>query len=136
MVKKCKKKQLNAKQKKAIQMQVYQGFSQVQVAKALTLSEKTVSSWVNHNEFFIEKLNEEESKAERERKRRYKGAAQRAVNKLVGLLDSYDEKIALAACKEILDRAGDKPSDKLSLSGSVETTGKLDDILRQLSADE
>lgn len=85
---------------------------------------------------FIKSLAEEEVKADNERRRRYKGAAQKAVDKLLELLDSYDEKIALAACKEILDRAGDKPSDKLSLSGSVETTGKLDDILRQLSDDE
>lgn len=79
---------------------------------------------------------EEEEKAERERKRRYKGAAQKAVDKLVELLDSYDDKTALAACKDILDRAGDKPSDKVDLSGTLETTDKLDSILRQLSNDE
>lgn len=115
---------------------MYQGFSQRQVACALNLSEKTVSSWTNHNELFMKIRDEEEAKAERERKRRYKGAAQIAINKLIDLIDSDDDKAALAACKDILDRAGDKPSDKLSLSGSVETTGKLDDILRQLSVDE
>lgn len=79
---------------------------------------------------------EEEAIAERERKRRYKGAAQKAVDKLVELLDSYDDKTALAACKDILDRAGDKPSDKVDLSGTLETTDKLDSILRQLSNNE
>lgn len=136
MVKKGKEKRLNMNQKKAIQMQVYQGFSQRQVACALNLSEKTVSSWTNHNELFMKIRDEEEAKAARERKRRYKGAAQIAINKLIDLIDSDDDKAALAACKDILNRAGDKPSDKLSLSGSVETTGKLDDILRQLSDNE
>lgn len=79
---------------------------------------------------------EEEAKAERERKRRYKGAAQVAINKLIELIESTDDKAALAACKDILDRAGDKPSDKVDLSGTLETTNKLDSILRQLSDDE
>lgn len=109
---------------------------QVQVAKALTLSEKTVSSWVNHDELFMRIRDEEEAKAERERKRRYKGAAQVAINKLIELIESTDDKVALAACKDILDRAGDKPSDKVDLSGTLETTNKLDSILRQLSDDE
>lgn len=91
---------------------------------------------MNHNELFMKMRDEEEDKAERERKRRYKGAAQKAVDKLVELLDSYDDKTALAACKDILDRAGDKPSDKVDLSGTLETTDKLDSILRQLSNDE
>ncbi len=81
-------------------------------------------------------MNEEEAKAERERKRRYKGAAQLAINKLIELIKSTDDKAALAACKDILDRAGDKPSDKVDLSGTLETTNKLDSILRQLNDDE
>ena len=52
------------------------------------------------------------------------------------LLDSDNDKVVLAACKDILDRAGDKPSDKVDLSGTLETTNKLDSILRQLSDDE
>ena len=115
---------------------MYQGLSQIEVADAVKVSRQTLSSWINHNEIFMKIRDEEEAKAERERKRRYKGAAQIAINKLIDLIDSDDDKAALAACKDILDRAGDKPSDKLSLSGSVETTGKLDDILRQLSDDE
>ena len=87
-------------------------------------------------EFLIEKLNEEEAKAERERKRRYKGAAKVALNTLIEHNGSTDDKAALAACKDILDRAGDKPSDKVDLSGTLETTNKLDSILRQLSDDE
>lgn len=136
MVKKCKEKGLNSKQQKAIEMQVYQGFSQREVAQGLNLTEKTVSFWVNHNELFMKIRDEEEEKAERERHRRYKSAAQVASDKLISLIDSVDDKVSLAACKDILDRAGDKPSDKVDLSGSIEATGKLDSILRQLSSDE
>ncbi len=110
--------------------------SKFEIANAVEVSPSTLSQWLNHNEFFIEKLNEEEAKAERERKRRYKGAAQLAINKLIELIKSTDDKAALAACKDILDRAGDKPSDKVDLSGTLETTNKLDSILRQLSDDE
>lgn len=115
---------------------MYQGLSQTDVANAVKVSQQTLSSWVNHDELFMQIRDEEEAKAERERKRRYKGAAQRAVNKLVGLLDSGNDKVVLAACKDILDRAGDKPSDRVDLSGTLETTNKLDSILRQLSDDE
>lgn len=110
--------------------------SNVEVAKVVNVTPSTLSLWLNHNELFIEILEEKTAQAERERRRRYKGAAQRAVNKLVRLLDSKNDKIALAACKDILDRAGDKPSDKVDLSGTLETTNKLDSILRQLSNDE
>ena len=115
---------------------MYQGLSNVEVAKAVNVTPSTLSLWINHNELFIKILEEKTAQAERERRRRYKGAAQRAVNKLVRLLDSKNDKVALAACKDILDRAGDKPSDKVDLSGTLETTNKLDSILRQLSDDE
>ena len=134
--KKSKEKQLNAKQRKAVELQVYQGLSNVEVAKAVNVTPSTLSLWINHNELFIKILEEKTAQVERERRRRYKGAAQRAVNKLVGLLDSDNDKIALAACKDILDRAGDKPSDKVDLSGTLETANKLDSILRQLSDEE
>lgn len=106
------------------------------MAKAVNVAPQTLSLWLNHNDLFIKILEEKTEQAERERRRRYKGAAQRAVNKLVRLLDSKNDKVALAACKDILDRAGDKPSDKVDLSGTLETTNKLDSILRQLSNDE
>ena len=115
---------------------MYQGLSNVEVAKVVNVTPSTLSLWLNHNELFIRTLEEKTAQVERERRRRYKGAAQRAVNKLVGLLDSENDKIVLAACKDILDRAGDKPSDKVDLSGTLETTNKLDSILRQLSNDE
>ena len=115
---------------------MYQGLSNVEVAKVVNVTPSTLSLWLNHNELFIKILEEKTAQVERERRRRYKGAAQRAVNKLVGLLDSGNDKIALAACKDILDRAGDKPLDKVDLSGTLETTNKLDSILRQLSDDE
>lgn len=133
--KKSKEKRLNAKQRKAIELLVYQGFSQTDVATAVRVTPSTLSLWINHNELFIRTLEEKTAQVERERRRRYKGAAQRAVNKLVGLLESDNDKIALAACKDILDRAGDKPSDKVDLSGTLETTNKLESILRQLSDD-
>ena len=115
---------------------MYQGLSNVEVAKAVNVTPSTLSLWINHNELFIKILEEKTAQVERERRRRYKGAAQLAINKLIDLVESSDDKTALAACKDILDRAGDKPSDKVDLSGTLETTNKLDSILRQLSDDE
>lgn len=110
--------------------------SNADIAKNIKVTPSTLSIWINHSDFFAKKLKEEELKAESERKRRYKSAAQLAINKLIDLVESSDDKTALAACKDILDRAGDKPSDKVDLSGTLEMTNKLDSILRQLSDDE
>jgi hypothetical protein len=50
--------------------------------------------------------------------------AERAVNKVVVLMDSEDEKISLGASKDILDRAGHRPAD------IVEHRHMLTDTLR------
>lgn len=129
-------KELKGKQKKVIELIAWQGLSQNQAAKAVNLSKQAVSKWFTKNDFFVEEYKKEEKIAEADRRRRYKGMAQIALEKIGKLAESYDEKIALAACKDILDRAGDKPVDDVKLSGAVDTSGKLDSILKQLSDDE
>ena len=129
-------KKLTVKQKKVIELVAWQGLSQNQAAKAVNLSKQAVSKWFTQNDFFVEEYEKEEKIAEADRRRRYKGMAQIALEKIGKLVESYDDKTALAACKDILDRAGDKPVDDVKLSGAVDTSGKLDSILKQLSGDE
>lgn len=126
----CSEKKLTAKQKKAIQMLIYDGLKKCEVAEKLNIDPHTVSRWLNPDitPAFVDAYDKELEKAASDRQRRYKSAAQKAVDKLVELLDSYNPNTALAACKDILDRAGDKQD----ISVSVNTSSKFSDIVSQL----
>lgn len=125
-------KKLTVKQKKVIELIAWQGLSQNQAAKVVNLSKQAVSKWFTKNDFFVKEYEKEEKIAQDDRRRRYKGLSQIALDKLEKLVESNDDKTALAACKDILDRAGDKPTDDINISGTVEAKGQLDSILKQL----
>lgn len=48
-----------------------------------------------------------------------RSAAPRAFQRIVDLVDSEDEKVALAASKEVLDRALGKPNQSVEHSGEI-----------------
>lgn len=62
-----------------------------------------------------------------------KAASVRAAERLVELIDSKQEKIALQAVKEILDRTQGKPRDnvQMNLSGSLDFRSQVRDILME-----
>lgn len=126
----CAEKKLTAKQKKAIQMLIYDGLKKCEVAEKLNIDPHTVSRWVNSDitPAFVSAYEKELEKAAADRQRRYKSAAQKAVDKLVELLDNKNPNVVLAACKEILDRAGDTQE----LTVSVNHSSKFSDIVSQL----
>ncbi len=101
-------------------MLVYQGLSKTETAKELNLAPQTLSKWLNPSKFpeVVKEFEKELKIAENMRKRNYKAVAMKAQDKLVELIDSEKQDIAIKACKEILDRAGDIP---------VETENELDD---------
>lgn len=125
---------LNPKQKKAIGMLVTGQHTQKEVAEAVRVSENTLSNWINNNQMFSAVYDAELALVDADRHRRYKCHAQRAVDKLVQLLNCGLPEIELKAAKEILDRAGDKATDKVEHSGHIDTTGKLDAILERMRA--
>lgn len=129
-LKKSKEKRLKPKQKKAIEMLVYQGMSHKCVANVLEISESTLSVWLNQskNPEFVEAYEKEIEIAESMRKRNYKVAAKKAQERLFELMDDEKSDVALRACKEILDRAGDKPVETVN----VNTSEKLSEIFEQI----
>lgn len=116
---KFSEKDLKPKQRKAIEMLVYQGMNKGDIANELKISPQTLSNWLNptKNEAFVTVYEKELETAENMRKRNYKAVAQKAQDKLIELIDSKNEKIALRACNAILDRAGDKPAENVNLNG-------------------
>lgn len=119
---KFSEKTVSAKQLKAINMLIYEDLSKGEIAKALKITPQTLSNWLNPKKtpHFIEAFEKELAVADRLRKNNYRVVAQRAQDKLIELLDCNDKQVAFRACKDLLDRAGDKPEDNVRLRESSE----------------
>lgn len=118
---KFSEKTVSAKQLKAINMLIYEDFSKSEIAEQLKITPQTLSNWLNPKKtpHFIEAFEKELAVADRLRKNNYRVVAQKAQDKLIELLDCKDKQVAFRACKDLLDRAGDKhtESDKLQRRG-------------------
>ncbi len=110
---KFSEKTVSAKQLKAINMLIYEDLSKGEIAKALKITPQTLSNWLNPKKtpHFIEAFEKELAVADRLRKNNYRVVAQKAQDKLIELLECNDKNVAFRACKDLLDRAGDKPED-------------------------
>lgn len=128
-MKKFEEKALKPKQKKALEMLINTNKTKTEIAEELQITPQTLSNWLNKelNPDFVDAYEARLDRADEERKLFYKSKAQHAIDKLVKLVDSGSDKVALAACKEILDRAGDKPGLNLDIEGSLGV--KLEDLI-------
>lgn len=129
-LKKFEKKQLSGKQRKAIDLLINSGKKNGEIADELKISKATLSNWLNPDKTpaFIEEYDRQLKIADAARQRVYKSKAQKVLERLVELSESRDnKKVALAACKEILDRAGDKPGLNLEVEGDLGV--RLEDII-------
>lgn len=120
---------LSAKQRKAIDLLINSDLKHGEIAEELKITKTTLSNWLNadKNPAFLEELDRQLTLADEARRRVYRAKAQKAVNKLLELIESGNKTVALNACKEILDRAGDKPGVSLDLNGSLTT--RLEDLI-------
>lgn len=86
------------------------------LADELKITSATLRNW----------RNEEEFAAELERRMRIKigGIAARALKRMNELIDE-DGNVAFSAAKDILDRAGYKSAEKVSVGGELNTNGAL-----------
>jgi transposase-like protein len=114
------------KQRDVVEMLIYSGKTQRSIAIELGMDETTISKWLNKHDEFQTYYNQELEKAKNYRQQKYKRYAQRAVDRLIDLLDAENENVQLASAKEILDRAGDKPIEQLEIK-EIETSWFTDD---------
>lgn len=102
---------LKPKQRKCIELMLQGEMKQKEIAAELNITEKTVSEW---------KKNEEFTAAYDEAVRsllRY--ASGKALRKQIKLIDSESDNVAHLAAKDILDRGGYKPDEKVEVAASV-----------------
>lgn len=99
---------LNGKHYKAIELILYSNLSNQEMAKEIGVDECTLSRWKN------EPLFQEEMHRQMEKK--FNRMAIAAQARTYELLNAESESVALSAAKDILDRAGFKPTDKTEIS--------------------
>ena len=112
------KKGLSAKQEQALELLIINNrmsgdsLTIEQLAQTIGRSRQTVSSWINHDDVF---------RAEYDRRIREmnKYAAAHAMNTMIELLDCKHQPTRLGAAKDLLDRAGYKPTEKVSVEEDV-----------------
>lgn len=90
-----------------------------ELAEILNVTEKTISQWKNHNADF-----QTEYKTLVESKLQY--AAAQALEKQIALLGSKNDMVAHLAAKDLLDRTGFKPTEKVEQSIDMELTVTID----------
>ncbi|MEA5012913.1 MAG: phBC6A51 family helix-turn-helix protein [Angelakisella sp.] len=98
-------KQLTAKQLQAIYLMVYEGMTHTQICIELGVSHNCMTTWTNKEMF--------QAELRKEMDRRFGKLAAKAVNRLEQLIDAKNDSVALGACKEVLNKAGYKETDKV-----------------------
>ena len=103
---------LNKKQKKCIEMMLFGDLTQKEIAAEIKVSEQTISHWKKHVPEFMKEYESALREGIRE-------AAAKAFRTQVELLSSKNPMTRHMAAKDILDRAGFKADEKVTVNGSV-----------------
>lgn len=98
-------KPLNPRQLKAVEMLVLEQKQKQEVAKELGVSNGTISQWVKKPEF--------EEAMKETMHRAFQPMAYKARDRMNQLIDSGNDQVALAACRDVLDRAGYGATQKI-----------------------
>lgn len=113
------------KQEKCIKLMITTNKTQKQIAKEIEVSEKTICEWKKQKEF--------KDEIDKNIKENFSSLAIDAQKELKKLLKSKNENIRIQAVKDILDRAGYKPTERIK--NEVEPSKKFADICKQLGGE-
>lgn len=104
--------------------------TQKQIAKEIEVSEKTICEWKKDKDF--------KEKTQQQMKENFGSLAVDAQKELKKLLKSKNENIKMQAIKDVLDRAGYKPQEKVNISGEVNNpfSGMTTEELRKIANSE
>lgn len=105
---------LNSKQKKCIELLVFGDKTQKEISEILNVTEATICNWKKNDDFISEYTSS--------LKGSMKDVAAKAFNTEIKLLSARNEMVRLMAAKDILDRAGFKADEKLTLESTAKVT--------------
>lgn len=100
---------LTAKQKKCLELMIEGKLKQKEIAAQIKVSEQTICTWKKNADFMAE--------YESMLKGCMKSLAASAFQTEINLLNAKSEMVRLMSAKDILDRAGFKPDDNLTVNG-------------------
>jgi uncharacterized protein YjcR len=99
-------KMLKPKQIKCLELMVQGNMTDKDIAEAINITQKTICEWKKNCREFQDEYNSL-------MRRSLQYAAPKAFRKQVALLDSKNDMVAHLAAKDIMDRAGFNPVDKI-----------------------
>lgn len=109
---------LNEKQQKCVILMITTNKTQKQIANEIQVSENTICEWKKDEEFKAE--------IQKQMKENFGSLAIEAQQELRKLLRSKNENVKIQAIKDVLDRAGYKPTDKVEEKTDMELIIKVD----------
>lgn len=89
-----------------------------QLSEKANIPYPTVVKWFKDDDFLLE--------LEKEQRRLFAVAAAHAQKRLIELCDSPNSSVALGACRDVLDRSGYKPIEKIENTNTVITVNVTD----------
>lgn len=116
---------MNNKQEKCINLMITTNKTQKQIANEIEVSERTICEWKKQKEF--------KECMQKKIKENFSSLAIEAQRELKKLLKSKNEYIRIQAVKDILDRAGYKPTERIK--NEIEPSKKFADICNQLGGE-
>lgn len=114
--------ELNEKQLKCINLMITTNKTQKTIAKEIEVSEKTICEWKKKREF--------KDELQKQIQNNFSLLAIEAQKELKKLLKSKNEYIRIQAVKDVLDRAGYKPAERIK--NELDPSEKFADICKQL----
>ena len=109
---------LTEKQQKCIILMITSNKTQKQIAKEIQISENSICEWKKDKEF--------KEEIQKQMKENFGSLAIEAQQELKKLLKSKNENVKIQAIKDVLDRAGYKPIDKIEEKTDMELTIKVE----------
>lgn len=110
---------LKPKQLKCLELMVLGTMTDKKIAESINVSQKTICDWKKNNAEFQDAYNSLMRSS-------LQYAAPKAFRKQLALLESKNDMVAHLAAKDILDRAGFNPVDKVNLDADTELHINID----------
>ena len=110
---------LKPKQIKCLELMIKGEMTDKEIAKAINISQKTICDWKKNCKEFQDEYNSL-------MRRSLQYAAPKAFRKQMALLNSESDMVAHLAAKDIMDRAGFNPTDKVEMDMDMDLNISID----------
>lgn len=110
---------LKPKQIKCLELMIRGDLKDCEIAKEINISQKTICDWKKNSKEFQDEYNSL-------MRRSLQYAAPKAFKKQLSLLNSKNDMVAHLAAKDIMDRAGFNPTDKVEMDVDMDLNITID----------